>query len=110
MAFSIADAIFSQMRQAGQPRTTTTTGTADTTQTSNEPIDMGQLGLLLYFLLNKNKTTITPMPGISPIVPPARDVSGLPSTAPASMSDQSYSQLNPIQILLSLFGSRGTSG
>lgn len=44
---SIADAILTQIQQAGQPRTVKSTETV----TGKEPVDIGSLGLLLYMLM-----------------------------------------------------------
>lgn len=44
---SIADAILTQIQQAGQPRTIKSTETV----TGKEPVDIGSLGLLLYMLM-----------------------------------------------------------
>lgn len=49
---SLASLIFNQMMRAGQPRTVTRTVE---TMTPREPIDIGSLGLLIYFLLEENK-------------------------------------------------------
>ena len=44
---SIADAILTQIQQAGQPRTIKSTETV----TGKEPIDIGGLGMLLFMLM-----------------------------------------------------------
>ena len=52
----IADKINEQMRNIGKPRTTTTTGTTDITQTGGgQSLNLGQLGMMLMLLLNMNK-------------------------------------------------------
>jgi len=105
MANSIADLIYSQMAQAGKPRTTTqqSTGTTTGTQTlkQNSPLDLGSLGLLLYLMLSgKNKTSIGTTPA-----PAGINTSSLINQVPGTMS-----QLNPLQLILSLLGGAGGLG
>jgi hypothetical protein len=52
MPNSIADLIFNQMQTAGQPRTTTQRTTGTMKATENSPLDLGSLGMLLYFMLS----------------------------------------------------------
>jgi hypothetical protein len=102
----IADLIFNQMQTAGKPRTATSVTTA---KQSDEPMDLGSLGLLLYFLLNKSSaklgTTGVPMAG-------GRGLEGLIGQAPGAMTGQGGAgQMDPISLILSMFGgARGMFG
>jgi hypothetical protein len=99
----IADLIFNQMQTAGKPRTATSTTVA---KQSDEPMDLGSLGLLLYFLLNKNKATTTP---IGPLTGSAFGAVG-PSAIKTGAAG-SAGQMDPISLILSMFGgARGMFG
>jgi len=78
-----ADTILRQMGTAGQPKTVTT----ETTQNMpiyDEPVDMGQLGLLLTLLLSKSKFTPVETEEIPPQMPPAPGA--MPAATIPSMS------------------------
>ena len=99
---SIADLIYSQMSQAGKPRTTTQT--TDITQTG-EGIDWGSLGMLIYMMLNQKNQPQTGTSDFSnfylrtaaPALP-APSMPALQSIPPQG----SFAQLDPIQLMLAL--------
>jgi hypothetical protein len=55
---SIAESVFNQMKMAGQPRTTTTTVEEPII---DEPLNIGQLGLLTMLLLQKSQPQQIPV-------------------------------------------------
>jgi hypothetical protein len=76
--FSISDLIMNQMANAGKPRTSVQT--VDTTSTqSPQPLDWGQLGMMLALILgNQTKGSTTVIPGQ---LGPSRDLSNIPLPA-----------------------------
>lgn len=104
---SIADAILTQIQQAGQPRTVKSTETL----TAKEPIDIGGLGLLLYMLLEMNKKQ-QQVPGVTGPLPslatPAGSVSPLTGLqgmgAGGVAGGLGFGAMDPMQLILKLFG------
>jgi len=104
----IADAIITQIQQAGQPRTIKSTETV----TGKEPIDIGGLGLLLYMLLQgmgKKGPQIgeTALPGAREFLGGTMPTMGLaPSTFPASQA-QSFGGMDPMQLIKLILSGAG---
>jgi len=105
---SIADAILTQIRQAGQPRTIRATETI----TGKEPIDIGGLGLLLYMLMQMQqpgaKLGTTPLPGARTFG--GADVLGQapasfgPSASPVA---QGFGGMDPSQLMAAILSAGG---
>lgn len=100
---SIADAILTQIQQAGQPRTITSKETV----TAKEPIDIGGLGLLLYMLMEGMKKgpvqapIVGEMPGSFGQLQGMGDI--MPSFgAPASPAGQAFGGMDPMQMIMQL--------
>ncbi len=104
---SIADAILTQIQQAGQPRTIKSTETV----TGKEPVDIGGLGLLLYMLLQgMGKGGGAPLGGPEAGgVFPGSDLMGMgnimPSfgaPAPAAPAGGGFGGMDPMQMIMQL--------
>lgn len=102
----IADAILTQIQQAGQPRTIKSTETV----TGKEPIDIGSLGLLLYMLMEGmgGKPPTQPLGGgVSPFgglqgMGNLMPSFGMPAGAPSA--GQGFSGMDPMQLIMSILG------
>lgn len=108
---SIADAILTQIRQAGQPRTITQKETV----TGKEPIDIGGLGLLLYMMMEMQKGMKLPTEPAGGVIPPSGPMAGLqgmggmPSFgAPAQA--QGFGAMDPMQLIMAILGGGGAAG
>jgi len=108
---SIADAILTQIQQAGQPRTIKSSETV----TGKEPVDIGGLGLLLYIMMEMQKKTPTaPMGGeASPFgglmgmgMGDLMPSFGAPGATPSA--GQGFGGMDPMQLIMSILG--GASG
>ena len=101
---SIADAILTQIQQAGQPRTIKSTETV----TGKEPVDIGSLGLLLYMLMQG-------MGGQPPGAPlggpeagsmfPGAGLQGMENLMPslgAPTQAQGFGGMDPMQMIMQL--------
>ena len=108
---SIADAILTQIQQAGQPRTVKSTETV----TGKEPIDIGGLGMLLYMLMEMQKGTQIPgapmggpeaggmfpgagLMGMGNLMPSF----GAPAAAPSAGGG--FGGMDPMQLIMSILG------
>ncbi len=109
---SIADAILTQIQQAGQPRTIKSTETV----TGKEPVDIGGLGLLLYMLLQgMGKGAGAPLGGPEAGgVFPGSDLMGMGNIMPsfgAPTQAQGFGGMDPMQMIMSLMqGAPGVGG
>jgi len=111
----IADAILTQIQQAGQPRTIKSTETV----TGKEPIDIGSLGLLLYMLMEgMGKGAGGPLggPEAGGIFPGAglqgmgnlMPSFGTPSATPSA--GLGFGGMAPMQLIKSMLSGAGTPG
>lgn len=110
MANNIADLIYSQMAQAGKPRTTTQRTTGTVKATENAPLDLGSLGLLLYLMLSGNKSNNALGAASSPTSLQSFIRGPMSSTGTLPTAYGSAAQQNPIALLLSLLGGNRTFG
>lgn len=101
---SIADAILTQIRQAGQPRTIKSTETV----TGKEPVDIGGMGLLLYMLLEMGKGKGAPGVGPGPVggLMGMGDL-GKPGYSPP-LTGQGFGGMDPMQLIMAILGGIGT--
>lgn len=106
---SIADAILTQIRQAGQPRTVKSTETV----TGKEPIDIGGLGLLLYMLMQgMGKGGGAPLGGPeaggifpgSGLMGMGNLMPGLGAPAATPSAGQGFGAMDPMQLIMSILG------
>jgi hypothetical protein len=107
----IADLIFSQMQTAGQPRTTTQRTTGTMKATENSPLDLGSLGLLLYFMLsggNKNPGDLAAASSPEALQQFIQGPRG--SYTPLTTPSTPASQQNPLALTMSLLGGMGGLG
>jgi len=104
---SIADAILTQIQQAGQPRTIKSTETV----TGKEPIDIGSLGMLLFMLMQgMGKGPGGPLggPGAGGMFPGSELMGmgnlmpgfGAPAAAPAAGGG--FGGMDPMQLIMSI--------
>ena len=104
---AIADAILTQIQQAGQPRTIKSTETV----TGKEPVDIGSLGLLLYMLMQgmgpggpvgePEAGGIFPgggLQGMENLMPSF----GAPAAAPSAGGG--FGGMDPMQLIMSILG------
>jgi len=113
MANSIADLIYSQMAQAGKPRTTTqqTTGTTTGTSTlsAKSPLDLGSLGLLLYMMLSGGNKTPGGLGAASSPAALQQSIQG-PRGNYTPLNSAFSGNQNPLALILSLLGGMGGLG
>jgi hypothetical protein len=107
---SIADAILTQIRQAGQPRTVTSTETV----TGKEPVDIGGLGLLLYMLMEMQPKgpNEPPMVGEGSPFGQLRGMDNLmPSFGAAAPSaGLGFGGMDPMQLITAILGATRSPG
>ncbi len=113
---AIADAILTQIQQAGQPRTIKSTETV----TGKEPVDIGGLGLLLYMLLQgMGKGAGAPLGGPEAGgMFPGSDLMGMGNIMPsfgapavAAPAGGGFGGMDPMQMIMSLMqGAPGVGG
>lgn len=103
----IADAILTQIQQAGQPRTVTQKETV----TAKEPIDIGGLGLLLYMLMEMQAGQPQTQLGVTGLPAAGAMGAGIPGLAPGAFTSspfqaagQGYGAMDPMQLIMSIFG------
>lgn len=104
----ITDAIMKQMGTIGEPRTSTMTENIE--QTSNQPMNFGNLALMLWLIMgDKSKAGTTSALGETPMPPPlsVSQPTGMPGITPSPTGAGLGAQSNPmelIQILLKAMG------
>jgi len=106
----ITDLIMKQMNTIGEPKTSTMT--ENVSQQSNQPMNFGNLALMMWLLMGQggDKTTEalgvtpTPSPNALPSLPTPLPT---PTPSPMQMPSQAGAQSNPMDFIKLLLSSMG---
>jgi len=104
----ITDAIMKQMGTIGEPRTSTMTENIQ--QQSNQPLNFGNLAIMLWLMMgDKDKVGTATTLGKTPLPPPlsVTQPTGIPGVAPLPTGGGLSAQSNPMDFIRLLLSSLG---